>query len=196
VTVVAATTVPVESLRPLTYDDLDHFPDDGQRREIITGELTVTAAPTPVHQQIAERLVRLIGNFVELHQLGVLYPAPIDVRLSATDVVEPDLVFISEARSSIVSEKYISGAPDLVAEILSPSSQRTDLVRKRALYAHSGIGEYWIIDPDRKTVQIHRLAEGVYVPVVDAKGQPVSEIFAGLVIDVERLFANIRRIQE
>src|SRR5215204_7341917 len=132
---VVATQAPAETLRPLTIEDLEDFPDDGQRHEIITGELIVTAAPSPDHQQLVGLLIRIIGNYVDDRELGLLFPAPVDVKLSENDVVEPDLVFVAEAQREIVTGRYIDGIPNLVVEVLSPSTQRTDLVRKRALYA-------------------------------------------------------------
>jgi Uma2 family endonuclease len=185
--------VAIEKLRPLTIEDLDAFPDDGMRREIVTGELIVTAAPSPVHQQLVALIIRLIGNHVDDRQLGLVFPAPVDVRLSPNDVVEPDIVFVSEARLEIVTAKFIDGAPELVVEVLSPSTQQMDLVRKRALYSRSGINEYWIVDPDRRLLHLHRLESGLFVPVTTEDGVLRSTVLPDLEIDVPQIFSKIRR---
>jgi Uma2 family endonuclease len=186
----------VEALRPLTIDDLADFPDDGNRREIITGELVVTPAPTPRHQALVGRLVRLIGNVADEHRLGEAFPSPVDVRLSIHDVVEPDIVYVSQTGKSRVQGRYIDGAPALVVEVMSPSTRRLDLVRKRALYARAGLPEYWIVDPISETVSIHRREEDAYVPVVGAAGQPVSFVLPELEIDLVKLFADLPPAEE
>lgn len=119
--------------RPLTYEDLLETPDDGNRYEILGGELIVSPAPTPMHQRVLARLFRLIDRFVQDKNAGELFFAPLDVRFDPHDIVEPDLLFIRRERLDIIDEKLIEGAPDLVVEVLSPSSRGRDRVRKMAL---------------------------------------------------------------
>ena len=190
---VVATQAPAETLRPLTIEDLEDFPDDGQRHEIITGELIVTAAPTPAHQIIVGRLFRAIADHAERNDLGTTISSPVDVRLSPHDVVEPDVVFIARGREALLDGKFIDGVPDLVIEVLSPSTQRKDLVPKRALYAWARINEYWIADPANKTLTILRLDRNVntYVPVLLQGNMIESNVVAGLRIDPQQLFANL-----
>lgn len=183
--------VAAELLRPLTIEDLAEFPDDGMRREIVTGELVVTPAPTPAHQIIVGRLFRSIANFVEENQLGFVLPAPVEVRLSPHDVVEPDIVYVSNERKRLMLGKYIDGPPDLVVEVLSPSTRRMDLVRKRALYARSGIDEYWIVDPERRTLEMHRLESGMYRALASEQGVYRSLAISGLAIDTAALFRSL-----
>jgi Uma2 family endonuclease len=146
----------------LTYEDYLLFPDDGKRHEIIGGEHFVTAAPFIRHQRLVGRLYFQIEAFLRLHPLGELLFAPTDVILSPHDIVQPDLLFISNDRSSIVTEANIQGAPDLVIEIFSNSSRRLDEILKRRAYEEFGAREYWIFDPKRKTTQVwDRTAEGL-----------------------------------
>jgi Uma2 family endonuclease len=146
----------------LTYEDYLLFPDDGKRHEIIDGEHYVTAAPFIRHQRIVRRLVSRLDRFLGEHPLGEYFFAPTDVILSPHDIVQPDLLFISNERDSIVTEKNIQGAPDLVIEILSDSTRRLDEILKRRAYEQYGAREYWIVDPSRETAQVwERTAEGL-----------------------------------
>jgi len=112
----------------LTAGDLDQFPDDGKRREIIAGELYVTPAPAKPHQQLAGHLYVVPYNAVVLNELGEVYFAPVDVRFSESDQVLPDLVVLLHERRGIYRGNTVYGAPDIVVEILSPSNRSVDLV--------------------------------------------------------------------
>jgi Uma2 family endonuclease len=140
----------------LTYEDFLLFPDDGKRHELIDGEHYVTPAPSVRHQRILQHLNRLLDGFAEAHGLGKVFFAPLDVLLSEHDVVEPDLMFISNERASIVTAAHLRGAPDLAVEVLSPSSRRQDEVLKRGLYERAGVDEYWLVDPEAETVKVFR----------------------------------------
>ena len=140
----------------LTYEDFLLLPEDGNRHEVIYGEHCMTPAPATRHQRISMRLSGALFTFLEEHPLGEVFAAPIDIVLSETDIVEPDLVFIASARAEIVTEQNIQGAPDLVIEILSPGTRRRDELVKRKLYASFGVREYWIVDPDLDAVRVHR----------------------------------------
>jgi Uma2 family endonuclease len=178
-----------EDVRPLTYDDLLATPEDGGRYEIIEGELFVSPSPNTEHQWASGDLFGEMRNHVRGNNLGVVLSAPIDVKLSEHNFVVPDIAFVSLDRVQIISKQYINGAPDLMVEIISPSSKRRDRVRKAALYAMASVREYWIVDPEMKTVDVFRLQSGRYerIPVVD--GIARSEVLAGFEIDVARLFA-------
>jgi Uma2 family endonuclease len=132
----------------------------------------------------------LIGVFVEQHRLGQLLASPVDVRLSRYDVVEPDLVFIPAERRLLLSGNFIDGLPAIVIEVLSPSTKGIDLVRKRALYATAGIPEYWIVDPEAKSLIIHRLVDGMYEEVPSEGANPNSVVLTGLEIDLAKLFKD------
>ena len=131
----------------LTYEDYCRLPSDGKRYEIIDGELFVTPSPFRPHQRVVTRLTRYLSTFVEENELGEVFVAPFDVVFSRFDVVEPDLLYVSKGRLSVLTEKNVQGAPDLVVEVLSPSTAETDRTIKLKLYARYGVQEHWIIDP-------------------------------------------------
>ena len=151
----------VETLTPtvakLTLYDYERFPEDGQRHEIIDGVEVVTAQPVLRHQRVLRRLVRAVDTAAESKDDGgEMFFAPTGVILSPHDIVEPDLLYVSGARQAILEPKYVHGAPDLVAEVLSPSSRRTDETLKKARYELFGAFELWILDPDRDVIRVYR----------------------------------------
>lgn len=142
--------------RKLTYEDYLAFPDDGNRHEILDGEHLVTAAPHLWHQSVVAELIARMTPFVRRHDLGKVYPGPADVLLSEHDTVQPDLLFVSKARAHILTEKNVQGAPDLVIEVLSPSTRGTDEGLKLERYGVLGVQEYWVVDPKRHAARIYR----------------------------------------
>lgn len=142
--------------RKLTYEDYLGLPEDGNRHEILDGEHYVTAAPYLRHQGVVVELTSWIAPFVRRHRLGQFYVAPVDVLLSRHDVVQPDLFFLSNERLPLLTEKNVQGAPDLVIEILSPATRRRDEGIKLETYERFGVREYWLVDPERRTVRIYR----------------------------------------
>ena len=150
----------------LTYADYELFPDDGLRHEIIDGEHYVTASPVTRHQRISLELSYLIRSYLETHPIGEVFHAPFDVLLSFTDVVVPDLIYLSKARAHLLTAKNLQGAPDLIVEILSPSTRSRDERLKRDLYERVGVDEYWLVDPDRDIFTICRRGpEGFQAPL-------------------------------
>jgi Uma2 family endonuclease len=140
----------------LTYEDLRAFPEDNLRREIIDGELFVAAAPTPRHQVVVATLVIDLGTHCRAHG-GRIYPGPIDVYFSLTDVVQPDLIYLSPHSFEKVEKNLVRSAPDLVVEVSSPTTRRIDQGRKRELYERFGVREYWFVDLDADRVEVYRL---------------------------------------
>jgi Uma2 family endonuclease len=144
-----------------TYEDYLLFPDDGRRHELIGGEHYASpygrlfCSPAKRHQRASSHLQRHLGPFIHDNRMGFLYTAPFDVILSDSDVVQPDLIFVSKERSPIEQDHGIVGAPDLVVEILSESNRKTDETTKRKLYEWAGVLEYWIVDPLLETVKVH-----------------------------------------
>ncbi|MBA2276263.1 MAG: Uma2 family endonuclease [Chloroflexia bacterium] len=178
--------------RLLTYDDLRRMPDDGKRYEIIGGELIVSPSPIRAHQEFSIDLIFVVDSYVRQHHLGRVYHAPVDVRLSPHDVVQPDLLFIREDRLDIYKARGdVQGPPDLVVEIISPSSEKTDPGRKFELYAASGVPEYWLADPATRRFQLFVLRQGRYNEVAAVAGRVASTVIAGLVLDPAELFAGI-----
>jgi Uma2 family endonuclease len=146
----------------LTYDDFVHFPDDGNRHELIDGEHYVTPSPSRRHQAIVRELLGQIWSYLKHHPVGEIYGAPFDVVFSEFDVVEPDLLFVSRERAAVLTEKNVQGAPDLVVEVGSPATRRRDEKTKLQLYERFGVREYWVVDPDLDVVKVYRIAEGRY----------------------------------
>ena len=144
----------------LTYEDFLLFPDDGRRHELINGEHYVTPSPNLWHQELLQRLSFAIQLYLRAHPGGRMFFAPLDCVFTIHDIVEPDLLVVLPDQLDILTEKNIQGPPALVAEILSPSTSRRDRGIKRALYERVGVREYWIVDPDRKGVQVLRRTEG------------------------------------
>jgi len=144
------------STTKLTYADYLRFPEDGLRHEIIDGEHYVTASPATRHQRISRNLLYLIQNYLERHPIGELFAAPFDALLSDFDIVVPDLIYLSNERSRFLTSKNLQGPPDLVIEILSPSTKSRDRKLKRDLYERVGVREYWVVDPEGDQVEIYR----------------------------------------
>jgi Uma2 family endonuclease len=151
----------------LTYDDFLLFPDDGKRHELIDGEHYVTPSPSRKHQAISWNLTIIIGSYLESHPVGRAFAAPFDVVFSNFDVVEPDLLFISNARLEALTSKNVQGAPNLVVEIGSPSTRRRDEIIKRKLYERFGVEEYWVIDPEIETIAVYRRVGESYQRVLE-----------------------------
>ena len=186
----------MSDLRPelkLTYEDYLCFPDDGKRREIMDGELYVTAAPNLKHQAVAVNLVTCIKLFLDRERLGRVFVAPTDVVLSDVDVVEPDILFVSKERIDRLAENNIQGAPDLVVEILSPSTRRTDERIKLKRYEQFDVREYWIVDPELEIVKIYRRgAKGSLERVAELAQESgdalTSPLLPGLTIPLAKIF--------
>jgi|SRR6185312_11791720 len=177
----------------LTYEDYLYFPEDGRRHELIDGEHYVTAAPNIKHQTTVSRLHLALGVFVRAGRLGEVWPAPMDVVLSESDVVQPDLLFLSKARLHLAAGgANIQGAPDLVAEVLSPKTRRTDSITKRHLYEKYGVLEYWIVDPELEAVEIYRLTGGIFRREADVSTEQedilTTPLLPGLEIALTEIF--------
>ncbi len=177
--------------RPLTYDDLVQVPEDGNRYEIIGGELVVAPAPIPLHQRVSKRAFLLLDGFVETRGLGEVFYAPLDVQLGDHDIVEPDLVFIARERLAIVERTRVIGVPDLLVEILSPLTRIRDEALKARLYAEAGVAEYWIVDPDERTLRVFVLEDERYALLPPEPNGVHSRVLPGLVVDVAALFEDL-----
>ncbi len=145
-----------------SYEDLQHIPPDRNRYEIVDGDLLVTPAPNTLHQTIVLNLSSELLQHVRKHRLGRIFIAPYDVVFTSSTVLEPDLLFVSRPRLNIIGKKNLSGPPDLVVEVLSESTAQVDREIKSKQYALYGVPEFWLIDPEGKTVEILRLKEGGY----------------------------------
>ena len=150
-------SVPVQT--GLVYEDLEFFPDDRLRREIIDGELYETATPVRRHQRVVACIATALLWFADEHG-GEVLPAPADVYFARDTVVEPDVVFVGPQRvGDLEDERYVDIVPDLLVEVSSPSTRRLDLIKKRALYEREGVAEYWFVDLEAEVVDVYRLDE-------------------------------------
>jgi Uma2 family endonuclease len=175
----------------LTYDDFVNFPDDGQRHELIDGEHYVTPSPATVHQRLVGRLHLALANWLQRHPTGEVFLAPLDVVLSHHDIVEPDLLIVLSDQSDIVTATHVRSAPAVVIEVLSPGTRWRDLGLKQRLYDRVGVREYWLVDPDERTVTTCRRsfdgALSADAPLRDA-GVISSAILPGFSLGIDQLF--------
>ncbi len=173
-----------------TYSDYLLLDDDA-RRELIEGEFYVVPAPNTRHQRTSMKLGKSLDDYVENNALGEVFAAPTDVVLSEEDVVQPDILFVSAERSEIITPDNIRGAPDLVVEILSPSTANRDRQEKSDLYARYGVGEYWIVDPEEESVRVFELGSQGYRPVdTYTTGKAHSAVVEGFAVELSRIFAG------
>jgi Uma2 family endonuclease len=174
----------------LTYRDLEAFPDDNLRRELIDGELVVTPAPATRHQGVVVALVFALETY-RRQRGGRVYPAPTDVYFSDVNVVEPDVLYVKAENVERVEARFVRSAPDLVVEVSSPSTRRLELVRKRELYERYAVPEYWYVDLDADRVEVYRLRDGRYgTPALLGSGEVIeSPNLPGLSVPVGELLA-------
>ncbi len=170
--------------------DIWDTPEDGNRYEVIDGELYVTPPPVPRHQGALGELHWLIRTYLQTNPIGRVFFAPIGVVLDEGTGVQPDLVYIAREHEGIVSDRGIEGAPDLVVEVLSPSTSTRDRGIKMRRYARARIPHYWIVDPKTATVEPYRLGEQGYellgAYVAGSTFRP--ELFPGLEIPVDEIW--------
>ena len=173
----------------LTYADYMKTPD-GEHCELIGGELVMFTTPPTYHQLVLSNLMYKVGVFVRERELGRVYPVLTDVVLSDTDVVKPDILFVSRQRSHILTRENVRGAPDLVVEILSPATAERDRTIKLDLYAQHGVKEYWLIDPDAKTITVLLRGESRFeVAGIYMEGQVLrSPTLAGFTMEPDAIF--------
>jgi Uma2 family endonuclease len=144
-----------------THADLLVMPNDGKRREIIDGDLYVTPSPRYSHQKVSARIFAAFVRYLDTHPIGEIAIAPLDVILSDFDVLEPDLLFVMNEHRNVFQD-WVRGAPDLVIEILSPTTNTIDRGPKLKAYARYGVAEYWIVDPVEKAVEVYSLTPTGY----------------------------------
>jgi len=178
--------------RKLTYDDLLAMPDDGLRHEIIDGVLYVSPSPATPHQYTVGKLYQALANYLDDHPVGEAYLAPFDVVFTQYDVVEPDLLFIRAERLAVLTDRNVTGSPDLVVEVLSPGTRRVDLTLKRDLFEREGVCEYWIVAPVEGTIDILRRHASRLVPSArltsNGADMLTSPLLPGFAAPLARLF--------
>jgi len=171
-----------------TYEDYYKL-DNDQRYEIIDGNLLVAPAPALWHQDWLMDLAFLLRQHVREYRLGRLFIAPVDVVPDDENTIQPDLVFVASAKAGMLRQCAIFGAPDLLVELVSPSSARRDRYVKKELYARFGVKEYWIGDPANSSMEILALDKGRYKPhcAAEEKGKLTSLVLTGLEFDLSEL---------
>lgn len=179
----------VDYKKHYTYADYYGINDD-KRYEVMEGDIMMVPAPATRHQKISLRIEHLLVNATAPKNLGEVFYAPIDVVLSDDVVVQPDILFISKERTDIIKEQAIMGAPDLIVEILSPSSIFNDSVRKREIYQRFGVKEYWLIFPEEKAIEVLALEGSIYRELCSAKeeGTVRSKLLEGFEVDLKGVF--------
>lgn len=178
-----------------TYRDYKSIPETDPRRfELLDGELVMVPAPSISHQRASGNLEFILREFVRRHQLGWVLDAPIDVVLGEGDeveVVQPDILFISRERRHMLHHDEIRGAPDLVVEVLSPATEARDRGYKRTLYARHGVKEYWLVDPEKQTLEVYTLTpKGLERVASYQRGQTARSPLLGLEFPVDQVFAE------
>lgn len=171
------------------FQALDVF-EENYLYELLDGEIVKRSSPATDHQRISKKLFRSFDSFVEANRLGEVFYAPFDVILDEFNMSQPDLIFISAANSGIVNEGCIEGVPDLLVEILSPGTFKTDRGLKFRLYRQAGVAEYWIVDPRSHSIEVYVLNEGDYELMWSGlDGEEVeSKVLAGLKVSVDEIF--------
>jgi Uma2 family endonuclease len=170
--------------------DYERLPDDGQRYELIDGDLHMAPAPNPEHQTASGLIFYHLMQCVQLAGHGRVFTAPLDVELSPVTIVQPDIVVILNGGAATITTQRIVGPPDLVVEVVSPGTASYDRREKRDLYAAAGIREYWIADPGHRAVELLTLVGGAYRAEHVYRGQAVipSQVIPGWNVATDLLF--------
>lgn len=179
-----------------TYEDLFALPEDGRRYEIIEGELYEMPSPTSAHAVTIKNLLFLLGPVVEALR-GWLVTAPLDVFFPGADPVQPDIVVLLPESDARLVARGVEGAPDLLIEVLSPSNRGHDLLTKRALYARAGVREYWLVDPERRAVDLLTIDRDAFHIMPSATREDfVSPLLGNASFPIAAIFARIDEIED
>ena len=179
----------------LTYDDFVQFPDDGKRHELIDGVHYVTPSPNMNHQQVLGMLHGLIWTHLQMQPVGKVFLSPFDVVLSMFDVVEPDLLYLSNERASkALTPANVKGVPNLVVEIASKGTRKRDETVKRHLYEREGIEEYWVVDPEVEVIRVYRREGTSYGRPIELSREAgdvlTTPLLQGLSLPLARVFKD------
>ena len=182
----------IETGKQYTYDDYLKL-DDDNRYELIEGELFLVPSPNFQHQRITGTIFQILAGYIDMNNKGVVIVAPFDVVLdepSNNNTFQPDILFVSKERFNIIEDQRINGAPDLVIEVLSPSTSKRDRGKKSKRYFNSGVKEYWLVDPTDQLIEVFIPGEkdwnraGVY----DEEDILTSPLLPGLQIKLKDIF--------
>jgi Uma2 family endonuclease len=172
----------------LTYDDYAAIPSDGRIYQIVDGEVYVTPAPSPLHQRASKRLQRQLEGYFESTGRAEVFNAPIDLILSDSDIMQPDIVVVADASS--VTRRGIEAPPLLVVEVVSPSTEKYDRQIKARRLAALKVPHYWVLDPDLRRLECYRNVDGTFVESAAGAGaeRMLSPDFEGLTIDLAAIW--------
>ena len=172
-----------------TYEDYCNAPED-KRYELHDGDLILVPSPKEQHQTTTLNLAAEIRHFALRTGIGRAFIAPFDIVFSNHDVVQPDVIFVSNERQYIITPDNIQGAPDLVIEVLSPSTAHRDRTFKRALYARHGVREFWLVDTDTHTIEVLLLGANGYDAIATyGEGETLtSPTLAGFTLNLDDTF--------
>lgn len=164
--------------------------EEGYQYELINGEIVKKQAPSPAHQMALVKILVKLEIYVNASKLGRCLCAPLDVYFTELDYYQPDIIFISKDRLHIITPDGVEGAPDLVVEILSPSTARHDRDRKMKIYRRTGVREYWVADPNNRSIEIYAQQDGDFemTDFAMGTGEVRSRLLEGLVVDVAEVF--------
>ena len=173
-------------------DFLEMDVESGFIYELINGEIVKKSAPSPKHQKASGKLFRALSTFVEQKQLGEVLYAPLDVFLGEYNSLQPDLLFVAKAREEIITENGVEGAPDLIVEILSPSTMKNDRGDKMKIYRQHQVREYWIVDPKNQSIEVYQLQNNEYdlASFAVEEGEINSLVLEGFSLNVKPLFGS------
>jgi Uma2 family endonuclease len=182
--------MPAAEAFKITAEEYRMLPEGGPRDQRIEGELHRIPSPTEDHQDNAGNLLVIIHSYLREHPIGKVFVAPFGVYLTEHDVHQPDALFVSNRRRSIIEKDGVKGAPDFVAEVLSPGTSRIDRTSRRQAYATAGVPELWFVDPRRKTIGIFRLQDAAEKPLKVHSANSVfsSPTFPGLKFRAAEIF--------
>lgn len=187
-TVISNTKVSVTDFSKMQFDD-----DDDNYYEIIDGEMIRKSAPTPMHQEVSKNLLFILETYNRQYKRGNIFYAPVDVFLDEYNKPQPDLVFVSTEKKAIITNDCIMGVPDLVVEIISPTSVIRDRIEKKNLYERMSVQEFWLVDPQYEEIEIYTLKNGHYELLSAAttrEGELTSALFEGLTINLADIFSS------
>ena len=174
----------------VTAEDYRALPEDGKQYQLIEGDLYLAPAPNRFHQDISRNIAMCIANYLAAHPVGAIYNAPFDVYLDNDNVFQPDLVFVARENYRVFTDAGVEGVPDLVVEILSPSTAHLDRNAKQRVYAARGVRELWLVDPETTTVVVYYLDRNASQPaaVHTTTDRFTSSLFPDLVFSVAEFF--------
>jgi Uma2 family endonuclease len=176
----------------ITRHDYEDMPAGPPYYQVIQGDLIMSPSPNIYHQAVVIRIATLLRQFLDKKPMGEVFVAPLDVFLSEINVYQPDVVFISNQRRSILTEHGLEGAPDLAVEVLSPGTARFDKGSKRKVYARTGVKELWLVDVEAKLIHVYQLAKDAETPAAtyDEEAVFTTPLLPGLRLKAAAIFKS------